>query len=174
MADAFVGEIRIFGCNFAPSGWAKCNGQLLPITQNAALFSIMGTTYGGNGITTFALPNLRGAAPLQAGQGSGLSARALGESAGQATVTLIETELPTHSHSVIGVDGAGTQQSPVNGRWAKASLARQPQNVYSNNPGGQTGVASFLASGGGQPHNNMPPYLVLTFCIALQGIFPQP
>jgi microcystin-dependent protein len=176
VADQFVGEIRIVGFNFAPQGWAFCSGQLLPIAQNSVLFSLLGTNYGGNGITTFALPNLRGAAPLHRGQGIGLTSRVVGERGGSAAVSLSEIELPTHSHgAVVGCDSNGTQQSPVNGRWAKvAGVARQTQNAYSNNFDGQTSAQAFLASGNGQPHNNMPPYLVLRFCIALQGRIPTP
>lgn len=173
MTDQFVGEIRIFAGNFAPTGWALCNGQLLPISQNTALFSLLGTTYGGDGKTTFALPNLQGAAPLMAGQGNGLSNRVQGEIGGEATVTLTAAEMPTHSHPVNGSSSAGTDVAPTNHDWGVASVTRG-QKLYSQNAGTSPPMSplAFSASGSGQPHNNMPPYLTLTFIIALQGIYP--
>jgi microcystin-dependent protein len=173
MADPFVAEIRIFAGNFAPTGWALCNGQLLPISQNTALFSLLGTTYGGDGKSTFALPNLQGSAPLQAGQGPGLSLRDLGETGGEQSVTLLQTEMPAHSHSAQGSTGSN-QTTPVGNSWASGAKlgggnlyfpSTQASNVQMNPFG--TSIA-----GGNLPHNNMPPYLGLTFIIALQGVFP--
>jgi microcystin-dependent protein len=173
MANPFVGEIRIFAGNFAPTGWALCNGQLIPIAQNTALFSLLGTYYGGDGKSTFALPNLQGAAPLMAGQGPGLSLRNLGETGGEDTVTLLTSEIPAHAHAVTGSSAAGTNVSPTRNDWGVASITRG-QKLYSQNAG--TGPAmsqqAFGPSGGSQPHNNLPPYLTVTFIIALQGVFP--
>jgi microcystin-dependent protein len=174
MADQFVGEIRIFAGNFAPTGWALCNGQLMPIAQNTALFSLLGTFYGGDGRTTFALPNLQGAAPLMAGQGNGLSLRDLGETGGAAAVTLLTSELPSHPHAVMGTSSPGSVPDPANDVWGVAAVARGT-TMYSSSPGGtpsQMNAQSFSPSGGSLPHNNMPPYLVLTFIIALQGVYP--
>ena len=170
MSDQFIAEIRIFPFTFAPVGWAKCNGQILPISQNTALFALLGTTYGGDGKSTFALPNLQGAAPLGRGQGAGLSERFLGESGGSTTVTLLQSEMPVHSHTV------GASASPAN-RTAPAgnSLARASGATPYIAPGGPTATLAFQAlglAGGSQPHNNLQPYLALNFCIALQGIFP--
>jgi microcystin-dependent protein len=174
MADQFVGEIRIFGFNFAPTGWALCNGQLIPISQNTALFSILGTTYGGNGTSNFALPNLQGSAPLQAGQGPGLSLRDLGEFGGEPTVTLLASEIPAHNHTARCFNGAGNLTSPAGNVAAMASVGRQSENRYSASAGTAPSMnpQAVAPAGGGQPHNNMPPYLVMNFCIALQGIFP--
>jgi len=174
MADPFVAEIRIFPFSFAPTGWAFCNGQILPLSQNTALFSLLGTTYGGDGKSNFALPNLQGRAPLDAGQGSGLSLYDLGQTGGEQFVTLLLSEIPAHAHNV-GMANAsnGDSLTPVNCTWAQAPSGRGSLFVY--NPGPPT--AKMLASliqptGGGQPHNNMQPYLTLNFCIALQGVFP--
>ena len=173
MTDQFVGEIRIFAGNFAPTGWALCNGQLLPISQNTALFSLLGTMYGGDGKSTFGLPNLQGAAPLMAGQGNGLSNRVQGEIGGEATVTLTAAEMPAHSHPINGGNSAGTNAAPTNNDWGAASVTRG-QKLYSQNAGTDRSMSplAFGASGSSQPHNNLPPYLTLTFIIALQGIFP--
>jgi microcystin-dependent protein len=173
MSSPFVAEIRIFGFNFAPVGWALCNGQLLPISQNTALFSLLGTTYGGNGTSTFGLPNLQGCAPLDAGQGPGLSDRVLGETGGQTTVTLSSNHLPIHAHSNAAFTSAGNQNSPVNNACATAKVQRQTANLYSSTDGATMNAGALAATGGGQPHNNMPPYLVLNFCIAMQGVFPS-
>lgn len=174
MADPFVGEIRIFGFNFPPTGWALCNGQLLPISQNTALFSLLGTNYGGNGTTTFGLPNLQGCAPLQPGQGAGLSLYDLGETGGTAAVALLTSQMPYHTHAAGGVNGAGTLATPAGNIWASAMVGRQAENRYAAVPGTSPAMAAQMLapSGGGLPHNNMPPYLVLNFCIALQGIYP--
>jgi microcystin-dependent protein len=174
MSDQFIAEIRIFAGNFAPSGWALCNGQLLPISQNTALFSLLGTTYGGDGKTTFALPNLQGSAPLHPGLGPGLSPRDLGQSSGSSTVTLINTELPSHTHQAMGTTTPGSLPDPSGNVWAPAGVARGT-NMYSDTPGTPPAMNAQAVSGSGSslPHNNLPPYLTLTFIIALQGIFPS-
>ena len=170
MSNPFVAEIRIFPFNFAPRGWAFCDGQIMSISQNTALFSLLGTYYGGDGKSTFALPDLQGAAPMHWGQGPGLSPRNLGETGGSDTVTLLQSEMPAHSHALLGSNTMGDTPNPTNN-----SLARFV-NAYQ-----QTSNANLVAmapqslppAGGSQPHNNLMPYLTLTFCIALQGIFPQ-
>jgi microcystin-dependent protein len=174
MSSPFLAEIRIFGFSFPPRGWAFCDGQLLSISQNTALFSLLGTNYGGNGQTTFGLPDLQGNAPMQQGQGQGLSLRDLGESAGEQTVTLLLTEIPAHTHTVTCTDSPGTQNSPAAGIWSKATILRQPQTAYSDhsNQPVQMNPFAFGITGSGLPHNNLMPYLCLNFCIALQGIFP--
>ncbi len=171
--DPFVGEIRIFTGNFAPLGWALCNGQLLPISQNTALFSLLGTMYGGDGKSNFALPNLQGRAPLMFGQGPGLSPRSQGEVGGAAAVTLTSAQIPAHGHTVSGSASLGTTPAPGGTVWGEASAARG-QKIYSTNPGTAPAMSpqAFGPTGGGQPHNNLPPYLVLNFSIALQGVFP--
>lgn len=170
MSDPFVGEVRIFSGNFAPRGWAFCNGQLLPISQNTALFSLLGTTYGGDGRTTFALPNLQGAMPLGAGSGPGLTPRSLGESGGAATHTLSQAEMPQHTHAVqSAVSPDATQPGP------QALWARSGDNApLYRNPGSPAAMAGSAVqpNGAGWPHNNQPPVLALSFIIALQGIFP--
>lgn len=170
MANPFVAEIRIMPFNFAPKGWAFCNGQILPLSQNTALFSLLGTTYGGDGKSNFALPNLQGCAPLQQGQGPGLSLRDLGETGGEQNVTLLQTEIPAHSHTAAAGGGADTG-SPQNNTWGSALKGHG--NLYA--PASSLVQMSPLAlgvTGGGQPHNNMPPFLTLNFCIALQGVYP--
>lgn len=171
MADPFIAEIRMFAGNFPPRDWALCDGQLLPITRYAALFSLLGTTYGGDGKTTFALPDLRGSAPLMAGQGSGLTPRSPGESGGEETVTLSLTQMTAHTHGVAASNGAGGQ-TPPNHVWSKAET--RGTNAYAPAAGTQPAMsATALApSGGGQPHNNLMPYVVVNFIIALQGVFP--
>ena len=172
MADPFLAEIRIVGFNFAPRGWALCDGQLLPISQNTALFALIGTNYGGDGKSTFALPNLQGRAPMHQGQGPGLTNRDLGEFGGEQSVTLINSEIPTHSHQVSANDSGGNQTSPTNNVWS--SLAgRTPPPLYSNTSDTTMSPQAASVSGGSLPHNNMPPYLTLTFIIALAGIFPS-
>ena len=170
MANPFVAEIRIVGFNFAPAGWATCDGQLLPISQNTALFSLLGTTYGGDGKSNFALPNLQGNFPMHPGQGPGLSDRFLGEEGGAAAVTLIQTEMPAHNHQLL----AGTPaDAAVAAPSAGAALGHPPTRAYAAPPlVNSTTMAFNGASGGNQPHNNLPPYLVMNFIIALQGIFP--
>jgi microcystin-dependent protein len=172
MSDQFVAEIRIFPFNFAPKGWAFCDGQLLPISQNTALFSLLGTTYGGDGKSTFALPNLQGCAPMQAGQGPGLSLRDLGETAGEQSVTLLQTEMPVHTHTALAT-GTGNSNSPVGNAWSsgqKGFGAVYAPSVPASNV--QMSPVALSISGGNLPHNNMMPFLTLSFCIALQGIFP--
>jgi microcystin-dependent protein len=171
MSNPFVAEIRIFPFNFAPTGWAFCNGQLLPLSQNTALFSLLGTTYGGDGKSNFALPNLQGSAPMHPGQGPGLSLHDLGETGGSDTVTLLQTEMPLHSHSLMG----DVSTADVNTPGPTSSYSRStPGSAYRNTTTSLT-VMNFNAiapAGGGQPHNNLMPYLTLNFCIALQGVFP--
>ena len=172
MADPFVAEIRIFPFNFAPSGWAFCNGQLLPISQNTALFALLGTTYGGDGRSTFALPNLQGSAPMHPGQGPGLSLHDLGETSGTQTVTLLSSEMPAHNHSMNArpTGAVPPQSSPVGLATARSnSRPYSPVGVQSN---GLMNATSTLPTGGSLPHNNMMPSLTLNFCIALQGVFP--
>jgi microcystin-dependent protein len=172
MADPFVAEIRIFPFNFAPKGWAWCDGQLLPLSQNTALFSLLGTTYGGDGKSTFALPDLQGRAPMHPGQGPGLSLHNLGEQGGSETVTLLQSEIPSHPHSMRANTDFADVQTPSNAR----SIARsQNANAYKA-PAGQPVVqlhpGALAPAGGDQPHNNLQPYLTLYFNIALQGVFP--
>ena len=169
MADPFVAEIRIFPFNFAPKGWAWCDGQLLPLSQNTALFSLLGTTYGGNGKSNFALPDLQGRAPMHPGQGPGLSLHDLGETGGSETVSLLESEIPSHSHSLVASQGDGLERGPA-GQLLATGIGVSGYQV----PGALTQLSgSALApAGGDQPHNNLQPYLTFYFCIALQGVFP--
>lgn len=167
--DPFVAEIRIFPFNFAPKGWAFCNGQLLPISQNTALFSLLGTTYGGDGRSNFALPDLQGRASMHPGQGPGLSLHDLGEADGVETVTLLQSEMPAHSHALSASVRPADSLNP-------ATLAPGTgNNIYVAAAGATRTPMSNQALapvGGGLPHNNMQPYLTLNFCIALQGVFP--
>jgi len=173
MSDPFVAEIRMFAGNFAPTGWAMCDGQLLPISQNTALFSLLGTFYGGDGRTTFALPDLRGRIPLQQGQGPGLSNRDLGETGGSSTVTLLTTEIPSHTHQIKAVTASGTSTDPTNKTWAQARYGRVADQIYATGaPDTQMSSNAMSTVGSGLPHNNMSPYLCVTFIIALQGIYP--
>jgi microcystin-dependent protein len=167
--DPFVAEIRIFGFTFAPKGWAFCDGQILPLSQNTALFSLLGTTYGGDGKSNFALPNMQGNAPMHPGQGPGLSLHDLGETGGSETVTLLESEIPLHSHSFnVSVRDAtsrlASQQLLAKGVGVQVYLTPGAQNALSDQ--------ALAPAGGDQPHNNMMQYLTLNFCIALQGVFP--
>jgi microcystin-dependent protein len=172
VTDQFVGEIRTFGFNFAPSGWALCNGQLLPISQNTALFSLLGTIYGGDGKSTFALPNLQGRAPMFWGQGPGLSQHDEGESAGEPFVTLLDSEMPAHQHSLNANSAAGDLPTPG----PAISLARSTPFIYKTPAGAAAPLplspSAVGVTGGSQPHNNMMPFLTVNLCIALQGIFP--
>ncbi len=172
MSNPFLAEIRIFTGNFAPKGWAQCDGQLMPISQNTALFSLLGTTYGGDGKSNFALPNMQGCAPMQAGQGPGLTLRDLGETAGEQTVTLLQTEMPAHSHTVQGASATDTVV-PTNNVWGSGGRFR-PHTYAASSPTTNVQMNPFATSiaGGNQPHNNMPPFLGLMFIIALQGVFP--
>ena len=172
MSDQYVAEIRMFAGNFAPSGWALCNGQLLPISQNTALFSLLGTNYGGNGTSTFGLPNLQGSAPLGYGQGPGLSSRALGQTGGEQTVKLLATQIPSHTHTAQAAT-AGGLDAPTANVWGESQLGKTPLNIYSPGPGNVSMNAGAIAgTGGSQAHNNLPPYLCVTFIIALTGTFP--
>jgi microcystin-dependent protein len=174
MTDPFLAEIRMFGGNFAPRGWALCNGQLMSISQNTALFSLLGTTYGGDGRVTFGLPNLMGTAPMQQGQGPGLSARWLGETGGEPYVTLLTSEMAAHNHTANANDGSGDKNSPADTVWGQAMSGKVGQPLYANtNPTVMMNPMTTSITGGSQPHNNMPPFLCVTFIIALQGIFPQ-
>jgi len=170
MADPFVAEIRIFPFNFAPKGWAWCDGQLLPLSQNTALFSLLGTTYGGNGKSNFALPDLQGSAPMHPGQGPGLSLHDLGETGGSQTVTLLESEIPAHSHQMTAqVTDAADITNVVN----TATYARSPDGTpYQATSNAQLAPEALPPAGGDFPHNNMQPYLTYYFNIALQGVFP--
>lgn len=169
MSEPFIAEIRIFASTFAPSGWADCNGAILPIAQNTALFSLVGTTFGGDGRTSFGLPNLQGRAPMHPGTGPGLTSRQLGETGGSATVTLNASSLPAHTHALqASTDEATTSQA--DGKLPAVTR----EDAYAT--GGTTASMSPGAVqlvGGGQAHNNLQPYLVLRFIIALQGIFPS-
>lgn len=172
MSSPFVAEIKMFAGNFAPTGYATCDGQLLPISQNTALFSLLGTFYGGDGKSTFALPNLQGSAPMSQGQGAGLSDRFLGESAGEQTVTLLTSEMPNHTHTLRGNFNTADVNDPSPDR----SLARSsPGTLYQSNTASNLTQMSFNAlgiAGSSFPHNNMQPFLVVTFIIAMQGVFP--
>jgi microcystin-dependent protein len=174
MSSPFVAEIRIWACNFAPTGWAMCNGQLLPLSQNTALFALLGTFYGGDGKSTFALPDFQGRGAMQQGQGSGLSDRFLGEMSGEETVTLLTSEMPVHNHVVGGAYNlGGNSQDPTGGLWAQSPAGRGGfVNIYSTPATGAVNPNSLAITGGGLPHNNLQPYLTLNFCIALQGVFP--
>jgi len=171
MSDQFVAEIRIFCCNFAPRGWAFCAGQLLPISQNTALFSLLGTMYGGDGKSTFGLPDLEGSAPMFWGQGPGLPLYDEGQAAGEQQVTLLLSEIPNHTHILQAGSDDGDLKAPNNTR----ILARSTGGfLYQNSTAGLQAMAfqAVAPMGGSLPHNNMMPTLVLNFCIALQGIFP--
>ena len=173
MSDPFVAEIRIFPFNFAPTGWAFCNGQLIPISQNTALFSLLGTTYGGDGKSTFALPDMQGNAPMQPGQGQGLSLRDLGEASGTDAITLLVSEIPIHNHSVLTDPFPADKSVPAPDQvLAPSTGGALYVTAASNPPLSQMAFQSLPPAGGGLPHNNLQPYLTLNFCIALQGIFP--
>jgi microcystin-dependent protein len=170
--DPFVAEIRIVPFNFAPKGWAFCDGQILPISQNTALFALLGTVYGGDGKSTFALPNLQGSTAMHPGQGSGLSLRSLGEIGGAETVTLLVTEMPVHTHAWRASGGDGIEQTP-NGQLLATGVGGIAAYAPSNaGPQNQLAFQAMAPAGGSLPHNNMQPYLTLNYIIALQGIFP--
>lgn len=172
MADPFVAEIRIFPFNFAPKGWAWCDGQLMPLSQNTALFSLLGTTYGGDGKSTFALPDLEGRAPMHPGQGPGLSLHDLGETGGSETVTLLESEIPAHSHALMATTQAANQATPIGNSLAKTTGTFSPYLPPAGAPLANMSPNALPPAGGDQPHNNLMPYLTFYFCIALQGVFP--
>lgn len=170
--EPFLGEIRLFAGNFAPYQWALCNGQLLPIQQYTALFSLLGTNYGGNGTTNFALPNLQGRTPIHQGQGPGLTPRAVGDADGQASVMLSLSEMAAHSHAAQASNGS-TQGAPVNAFWG-GQTGREAAKYYgSGTPNAPMAPTLIGAAGGTQAHNNYSPYLALTYIIALSGVFPQ-
>lgn len=170
MVEPFVSEIRIFGFSFPPLGWAFCNGQLMPISQNTALYSLLGTVYGGDGKSTFALPDMQGNTPMHPGNGAGLSQRVLGETGGAPFVTLLESEMPVHTHLV----NASSTPANVSTPTPTVQIARSKGQTAYAPPNNLTPMAFQTAAptGGSLPHNNMMPYLVLNFCIALQGVFP--
>jgi len=173
MSDPFIGEIKLFAGNFAPYGWAFCDGQIMQIAQNTALFSILGTTYGGDGRTTFALPNLKGRIPLHFGQGPELTNHALGEAFGSETITLGANQMPAHSHSAtVKAANAGTTNQPQNnlfGKIARSNIYNTPDAALANMA---EGSVALVNSGGSQPHTNMQPYLTLSYIIAIYGIYP--
>lgn len=172
MSQPFIAEIKMFAGNFAPRAYALCNGQLLPIAQNTALFSILGTTYGGDGRTTFGLPNLQGRAAMHQGQGPGLTPRALGETGGTPSVTLISSEMPSHNHQMQCNEVAGTLPSPSNATFGMSGGRGRPSFYAAQGTNVPMAQQALGITGGSLPHNNMQPYLGVTFIIALQGIFP--
>ena len=171
MSDQFVAEIRIFSCNFAPRGFASCNGQLLAISSNTALFSLVGTYYGGDGKSTFGLPNLQTSAPIHQGQGAGLSPYVIGQSGGSPNVTLLTANIPVHNHSFSADPAAKKESSSITGTTPAASTVG---SLYSTaNPNIFMNSQALSITGETQPHNNLQPYVVLNYCIALQGIYPE-
>jgi microcystin-dependent protein len=170
VSSPFVAEIRMFGFQFAPTGWAFCAGQLLPISQNTALFSLLGTTYGGDGKSTFALPDMQGNVPMHQGQGPGLADRFLGEIGGSETVTLLQSEMPLHSHTMSVSSGVGLENNPSGQKFAEGDGVK----MYAPTAANPVMMSPFALTpaGASLPHNNMQPYLTINFCIALQGVFP--
>ena len=173
MSDPYIAEIRMFGGNFAPRGWAFCNGQLLSIAQNTALFSLLGTTYGGNGQTTFGLPNLQNSSPMGQGQGPGLTPRSQGETSGEANVTLLASEMPAHTHQPQADASGGGQTSPANATWGAGGRGRPPAYAANPAPAAALSAQALAPAGDNQPHNNRSPYLGVSFIIALEGIYPS-
>ncbi|MGE0357584.1 MAG: phage tail protein [Burkholderiales bacterium] len=169
MADPFIGEIRLFAGNFAPNGWAFCNGQVLPISENDALFSLLGTTYGGDGVTTFNLPDLRGRVPLHMGTGPGLSSRQIGQMAGAENVTLVSTQMPAHNHLAGAATGVGHLSEPA----GAVPAAHRDFAAYDPAIGVTMHASAVQPAGGSQSHPNMPPFICLSFIIALFGIYPS-
>lgn len=169
MSSPYIGEIRMFGGNFAPVGWAFCNGAQIPISENDTLFNLIGTTYGGDGQNTFALPDLRGRLPMHMGTGAGLNPHTIGEQGGVETVTLTTNQIPVHSHAPLSVSGSGNQSIPQNGVWAGVATS-----IYTSNPPNTAFNASLGgATGGSQPHENLEPFLAISFIISLFGIYPS-
>jgi microcystin-dependent protein len=178
MSDPFIAEVRIWALNFAPRGWAFCDGQTLPIAQNSALFSLLGAAYGGNGTTNFSLPDLMGRAPMQQGRGPGLTPRVRGEMGGSDTVTLLNSQLPGHNHNLAGVNQPGDHGAPASGdALGFDNLQSGGGNIryLNNSPVGRVPMSpsTLSPSGGSEPHENRQPFLALNFCIAVQGIFPS-
>ncbi|MEZ4884955.1 MAG: tail fiber protein [Chitinophagales bacterium] len=171
MSEPFLSQISIVGFNFAPRGWAFCDGQILPINQNQALYSLLGTTYGGDGRTSFALPDLRGRTPVHPGSGTSGHNIQLGQKSGEETHTLTTAEMPSHNHTLKGSTSPGNQASPVNHVYADTG-AQDPE-YHSGSSIGQMGASSLTNAGGGQAHENMQPFLTLNYVIALQGLFPS-
>lgn len=172
MANPFVGEIRMFGGNFAPAGWAFCQGQLMSIAENDVLFTLIGTTYGGDGQSTFGIPDLQGRLPMHQGQGPGLSNRQIGEKAGTESVTLNTNQIPAHGHTPAAFNGAGDQVTPVNNFWSSTSTGDQTYDLAVT-PSGTMNPNLIGLTGGSQPHDNMPPFLCVSFIISLFGVFPS-
>jgi microcystin-dependent protein len=170
MAEPFVGQIQIVGFNFPPTGWAFCNGQIMPISQNTALFSLLGTQFGGNGTSNFALPNLQGKVPLGMGNGAGLTPFVIGETSGEASVTLLATQMPAHTHNANSNAGMGDQYGPPADFWATDAGGN---NEYGSGPNGSMAQGAIAPAGSSQPHPNLQPFVVLNFIIALQGVFPS-
>lgn len=172
MANPFLGEIRAVGFNFAPTGWALCNGQLMSISQNTALFSLLGTYYGGDGKTTFALPNLQGCAPMHQGNGAGLTPRTIGEIGGETSVTLLQTHIPLHAHAPMSA-ATSNAESPAGAVFGGGGgRGREPAYAPMSSSTAQMNTQAVGITGSNQPHNNLPPYLTLNFIIALQGVYP--
>lgn len=172
MSDQYVAEIRVFACNYAPKGWALCNGQLLAISQYTAVFSLLGTTYGGDGRTNFALPNLQGIAPMFYQQGPGLPDYVIGETGGSPTVTLQSAQMPAHNHGGSLTASAGSRRGNLATASDNTLAGNSSINLYDQPASGLMAAGSLTPNGGGGAHNNLQPYLVLNFCIALEGIFP--
>jgi microcystin-dependent protein len=177
MADPYIGEIRIFAGNFAPNGWFFCNGQLLPISQYSALFSILGVQYGGNGTTNFGLPNLQGSVPVGSGDGPGLTPRIVGEMGGSDNVSLLSTEMPAHNHRPMGYATDGTTTAPAGDVWAQTSVSGRhgvtPVALFNTTPDTPMSPMALGVNGSSMPHNNMQPFLGLNFIICYNGDFPQ-
>lgn len=175
MADPFMAEVRIWATNFAPRGWAFCEGQYMPISQNTALFSLVGTTYGGNGHTTFCVPNLKGRAPMHWGTGPGLTPRVYGEFGGVSRVTLTKSQIPAHNHIIAGQASNGNSHAPANHYLAKDPAKSQRVRMLKVEPSSMVTMSplAISAEGGGQSHENCQPYLGLNFCIATLGIYPS-
>lgn len=171
MSEPFIAEIRIFAGNFAPRGWAFCNGQLLPVSQNTALFSLIGTTYGGDGRTTTALPNLEGRVPMHPGRGPGLTSRRLGQRGGAEMITLTEAQMPNHNHTLLGSENSANQRNPD--KHTPAFGSGRGANLYNDTTSSTGTFRNLTNTGGSQAHNNLQPFLAITFIIALVGLYPS-